>query len=143
VTRVVIDTSVFVSALIGKHGSAPAHVLRAFAEDKLAVVVCPGLLDELERVLARPKIRRYVDEANAREYVERIRLHATVVDDPDSVPVVTRDPADDYIVALARQEHVDAIVSVDLDLLDACPQDLPVWTPRQLVEALPRREQDD
>jgi putative PIN family toxin of toxin-antitoxin system len=52
VTRIVIDTSVFVSALIGKQGSAPDQVLRAFSEDKLEVVVSQGLLDELTRVLA-------------------------------------------------------------------------------------------
>jgi hypothetical protein len=46
VTRVVIDTNVFVSALIGKRGSAADQVLRAFIEDKLDVVVSPGLLDE-------------------------------------------------------------------------------------------------
>jgi len=129
VTRVVIDTSVFVSALIGKHGSAPDYVLRAFAEDKLAVVA----LDYSMSSSAYSRGRSSADTS----------LHATMVGDPDPVPVVTRDPADDYIVALARQEHVDAIVSVDLDLLDAGLQDLPVWTPRQLVEALPSTEQGD
>lgn len=135
-TRVVIDTSVFVSALIGEQGSAPAQVLRAFTEDKLEVVVSPGLLAELERVLARPKLRRYVAQAQATEYVERIRRHATVADDPGSVPAVTRDPGDDYIVALASGYDVDAIVSLDLDLLDAGLQDPPVWTPRQLADKL-------
>lgn len=59
-TRVVIDTNVFVSALIGKTGSAPDQVVRAFVEDKLEVVVSLTLLSELERVLARPKIRQHV-----------------------------------------------------------------------------------
>jgi predicted nucleic acid-binding protein len=86
VTRVVIDTSVFVSALIGKKGSAPDEVLRAFTEDKLEVVVCPELLDELNRVLAQPKIRQCVDQARATDYGERLRRHATVADDPAQVP---------------------------------------------------------
>lgn len=140
-TRVVIDTSVFVSALIGKRGSAPDELVRAFAEDKLEVIVSSGLLDELERVLARPKLREYVGQDQATEYVERIRRHATIAEDPDPAPVVTRDPADDYIVALARHEHADAIISVDLDLLDAGLEDLAVWTPRQLVDSLPSAEQ--
>jgi hypothetical protein len=38
VTRVVIDASVFVSALIGKPGSAPDIVVRAFIDDKIEVV---------------------------------------------------------------------------------------------------------
>lgn len=135
-TRVVIDTSVFVSALIGGQGSAPAQVLRAFLEDKLTVVVSPALLDELDRVLARPKLRQYVARKPANEYVERIRRHAEIASDPDRVPAVTRDPSDDYIVALARGENVDAIVSLDLDLLDAGLEEPPVWTARQLVDTL-------
>jgi putative PIN family toxin of toxin-antitoxin system len=55
VTRVVIDTNVFVSALIGKKGSAADQLIRAFVEDKLEVVASPALLNELEQVLGRPK----------------------------------------------------------------------------------------
>jgi putative PIN family toxin of toxin-antitoxin system len=61
VTRIVIDPSVFVSALIGKPGSAPDIVVRAFIDDRIEVVVSPLLAAELERVLARPKFRRYID----------------------------------------------------------------------------------
>lgn len=135
-TRVVIDTNVFVSALIGKQGSAADQVLRAFIEDKLEVVVSPELLDELERVLARPKFRQHVDASQAREYLERIRRHGTIVEDPDPAPPVTRDPGDDYLVALARQEHADAIVSGDLDLREAGLADPAVWTPREAAERL-------
>jgi putative PIN family toxin of toxin-antitoxin system len=136
VTRFVIDTNVFVSALIGRKGSATDQLVRAFVEDKLEVVASPALLDELERVLARPKVRRHVNEAQAREYVERIRRHAVIADDPQSVQAVTRDPGDDYLVALARRESVDAIISGDLDLREAGLDDPPVWTPREASERL-------
>jgi uncharacterized protein len=136
VTRVVIDPSVFVSALIGKPGSAPDLVVRALIDDRIEVVVSPLLMAELERVLARPKFRRYVDRKRATEYIARVQRHATAVGDPTNVPTVTRDPDDDYLVALARQEKVDALVSVDLDLLDAGLTDPPVRTPRQLADRL-------
>ncbi len=140
-TRVVIDTNVFVSALIGKKGSAADQVVRAFIEDKLEVVVSPALLDELERVLARPKIRSRVEEARAREYFERIRRHAAVGDDPESVAAATRDSGDDYLVALARLHQVDAIVSGDLDLREADFDDPPVWSPREAVARLSHRDE--
>jgi putative PIN family toxin of toxin-antitoxin system len=104
VTRFVIDTNVFVSDLIGRKGSATDQLVRAFVEDKLEVVASPALLDELERVLARPKVRRHVNEAQAREYIERIRRQAVIADDPQSVQADTRDPGDDYFVALARRK---------------------------------------
>lgn len=135
-TRVVIDPSVLVSALIGKPGSAPDIVVRAFIDDRIEVVVSPLLIAELRRVLARPKFRRYIDQKSATEYLTRIQRHAHTAGDPTNVPTVTRDPDDDYLVALAKQEHADAIISVDLDLLDAGLTDPPVQTPRQLADTL-------
>ncbi len=138
-TRVVIDPNVYVSALIGKHGSAPDLVLRALIDDRLEVVVSSLLLRELETVLARPKFRRYVDIKQAEEYVARLRRHAIACDDPPETAGLTRDPADDYLVALGRTENVDAIVSLDLDLLEADLTDPQVWTPRELIEFLTKR----
>jgi putative PIN family toxin of toxin-antitoxin system len=98
--------------------------------------VSPTLLAELRRVLARPKFRRYADQKTVDEYVTRISRHAQHVDDPAEIPAVTRDPDDDYLVALGRRERVDAIVSVDLDLLDAEIDAPVVRTPRQIVDSL-------
>lgn len=135
-TRVVIDTSVYVSALIGKHGSAPDLVVRLFIEDKIEVVISPLLIAELERVLLRPKFGRYIDKKTPVDYIARIRRHARTSADPAEAPATSRDREDDYLIALARTEHADAIVSLDLDLLDAGLAAPPVWTPRQLVETL-------
>jgi len=49
---------------------------------------------------------------------------------------VTRDRKDDYLVALARQERVDAIVSGGRDLLDAGLDSPPVWSPRELADRI-------
>lgn len=134
--RVVVDPGVFISALIGRRGSPPDLVLRAFAEDRIAVIASPVLLAELERVLRRPKFSRYVDEATARELVERVRRHVEMIDDPPVRPVATRDRDDDYLVALALHARVDAIVSGDRDLLEAELTQPPVWTPRHIADHL-------
>lgn len=39
-----------------------------------------------------------------------------MVDDPDPVPALLRDPDDEYLVALASEAGADAVVSGDLDL---------------------------
>lgn len=134
--RVVVDPGVFISGLIGKRRGPPDLVLRAFIDDRIEVLASPLLLAELEHVLRRPKFRRYVDERRVREYVERVQRHASVVDDPPDAPQATRDPKDDYLVALARQQGVDAIVSGDRDLLEADLTTPSVWSPRELVERL-------
>ncbi|MGI8659986.1 MAG: putative toxin-antitoxin system toxin component, PIN family [Thermoleophilaceae bacterium] len=135
-TRVVVDPGAFISALIGQRGSAPDLVLRAFAEDRVGVVVSPLLLAELKRVLGRPRFNRYVDELTKREFVERVERHAETIDDPLDRPAVTRDRDDDYLVALAVHAGVDALVSGDRDLLEAGLALPPVWTPRRLAEHL-------
>ena len=134
--RVVVDPGVFVSALIGTRGAAPDLVVRALVDDRLEVVASPLLLDELERVLRRPKFHPYVDEQAAREFVERVRRHVTLADDPSEQPSVTRDRGDDYLVALASSERVDAIISGDRDLIDAGLSTPAVWTPRHLMDRM-------
>ncbi len=135
-TRIVVDPGVLISALIGREGGAPDLVVRAFADDRIEVVASPLLLAELDQVLRRPKFSRYAEAGTRREFVERVRRHATIVADPSDQPAVTRDRKDDYLVALGRREGVDAIVSGDRDLMEAELETPPVWTPRQLVDHL-------
>ena len=132
--RVVVDPGVFVSALIGRRGSAPDLVMRALIAERVVVVASPLLLAELAQVLRRPKFARYVDDRARREFVERIQRLAAIVDDPTDLPSATRDPKDDYLVALARREEVDAMVSGDRDLLDADIERPAVWTPREFAD---------
>jgi putative PIN family toxin of toxin-antitoxin system len=55
--RVVIDTNVWISAFINA-GGGPAKVLDAFWADRFVPVVAQELLDEIQAVLHRPRIRR-------------------------------------------------------------------------------------
>jgi len=58
--------------------------------------------------------------------------------DPVDVARLTRDPADDYLVALARDARAEAIVSGDADLLTLEAAEPPVLSPRAVVEQLAR-----
>ena len=89
-------------------------------------------------MISRPKFRRWSDEVTARQLAERIERRATALPDPEP-PAVTRDRADDYLVALARAAEAAAIVSGDRDLSEAGVSDPPVWTPRNCADRL-RRE---
>lgn len=53
---VLVDTNVWVSALINPHGY-PARLKDAWVKGQFQVVVSVPLLDELAEVLARPRIR--------------------------------------------------------------------------------------
>jgi putative PIN family toxin of toxin-antitoxin system len=136
VIRLVVDPGVFVSALIGRPGSPPDMIVQAWIDDRIELIVSPALLAELRLVLMRPKFRRWFAETTARQLAERIERHATMLPDPDPPLAITRDPADDYLVALARAAGAEAIVSGDRDLLEAGLADPPVWTPRLCANRL-------
>lgn len=126
--RVVIDPSVLVSALITPLGS-PASLWQAVRDERIGLITSPRVLAELAGVLVRPKFRRYVtiDEVNA--FVAEVAQYGTPLTDSADAPAVTRDPNDDYLVALAQAGHAQAIVSGDRDLTELVDHDPPVLTP--------------
>ena len=58
--RVVLDTNILVSALITK-GTPPDQLYQAWLRNDIEIVTSVAQLEEVIEVLARPKIRRYVD----------------------------------------------------------------------------------
>ncbi len=58
--RAVVDVSVLVSAAITPRNTPPHRVVQAWADRHFEMVVCPRLLGELSRTLARRKLARYL-----------------------------------------------------------------------------------
>jgi putative PIN family toxin of toxin-antitoxin system len=135
VTRAVVDTSVFVSAFIGRSTAAPSQLLHAARERRFGIIASPQLIDELTQVLARPKFDRWAVEDRAAMFVSGISALSTHYDDPSSPAALTRDSQDDYLVALAHVSNADVIVSLDRDLLDAGLA-IRCLTPADLLAAL-------
>jgi len=131
--RIVLDVGVVVSGLLSAEGP-PGRLLDAWRDGLLDLVVCPLWLAELERVLGRPKIGKYVTADDAADVVAAIVVQAELVDDPQVEAGVTPDPGDDYLVALARAARADYLVSGDAHLTGLSDPDPPVLTPRQLLE---------
>ncbi len=98
-------------------------------EESLDAVVCPALLAEVEDVLNRPRLRKWVAPGLADLFMTTIRRTSDVVSDPVEIEAETRDPDDDYLIALAREHDVDYIVTGDKDLLEWVAQRPPVLSP--------------
>lgn len=126
--RVVLDANVLVSAVIQ---AGPSYRIVSTWLDKksLDVVVCPALLAEVEDVLNRPRLQKWVAPGLADLFMATIRRTSDVVADPVEIEAETRDPDDDYLIALAREHDVDYVVTGDKDLLDWAAQRPPVVTP--------------
>ena len=136
--RAVLDTNVYVAALLSRDGS-PARIIRALGDGLLDTVVCPRLLAELRGVLARPKIAERVDAARAEDFMQWLGRVATTVPDPGVIAQVSPDPDDDYLIALALIGRAEVIVSGDAHLLgltDTSPRTLSPATFADLVDGL-------
>ena len=132
--RALFDANVLISGLLSRTG-APADLLAKWLEGAFELIVTDRLLAELEATLARPKLRRHLDEEEVRGFVELLRSLAEWIDDPDAEPVISsRDPNDDYLIAAAATAHA-TLVSGDAHLLEL-EGSIPVLNPRAVLDSL-------
>jgi putative PIN family toxin of toxin-antitoxin system len=135
--RAVLDPNVIISGLLSPAGN-PAGLLSAWEHGEFELTVSPALLDELERALAYPKLRRHVSEEEAKRVQQWLSESATVVSDPPLAPPVhSVDPGDDYLIALAASRQA-ILVSGDKHLL-ALADHVPVLAPADFVKQLVER----
>ena len=100
--RVVLDANVFVSAATHR---GPAHriVLDWLDQQTFELVMCPALLEEVRSVLTeRPRLRRWIDLETAMTFIETLAATVDFSPDPILSTAFTRDPKDDYLVALGE-----------------------------------------
>jgi putative PIN family toxin of toxin-antitoxin system len=138
--RAVLDTNLLVSYLIS-HRSPMAEVMDVhLARGDFALLTSPVLLEELDRVLQYPRLDRYYDAETRVRFVALLAALGEVVDLPEEVPRVYRDPSDDWVIACAVIGEADVIVSDDRDLLDlGRVGDVPVLSARQFLARLQER----
>lgn len=133
--RVVIDPNVLISAAVASGVSA--ELLDRWLTDRpFQLVVCPALIAELREVLGRDRFRRWISSGEAQLFVARLEAEAEPWADPTDIPATTRDPKDDYLVALYRDSDADLLISGDMDLTELHAEDINVLTPRGLLDRL-------
>jgi putative PIN family toxin of toxin-antitoxin system len=117
--RAVVDTNVWVSALINPSG-APARVLAHLRSAHFRLVISEPLLTELADVLARPRlIRKYaLTPERSGAILAVLRSDADLVS-VESIPQRCRDPKDDVVIETAAMGRADVLVSRDADFTRA------------------------
>lgn len=130
--RVVLDTSVVVSALLLPRSVPRQAFDRAFERD--TVLVSIATIDELDNVLRRPKFDRYVPEDQRRLFLATFIRDTTLI---DVTEVVTecRDPKDNKFLELAVSGNAACLVSGDADLLMLHPfRRIPIVTSQDFLD---------
>lgn len=110
----VVDVNVLVSMLINHDA---ARIKWLFNKQAFRVMISSGLLGELEEVLMRPQFRRYLTVTEAERAVRRIANRSSLVETAFQVRPISRDPKDDYLLALAKKGKADFLITGDDDLL--------------------------
>lgn len=111
--RIVIDTNLWIRALLG--GQVTLPILKAWQAGQFTVVVSQHLMDELNQVWQRPRLREQIRAADAELLLEQLRWRGDLVE-PTTIPPRCRDPKDHPVLAVAIDGQADAIVTGDADL---------------------------
>ena len=114
--RAVIDTNVFVSAIIGDKQSAPRLIYEAFKDDLFTSVTSQAVIDEIEEVLDRLPIRaRFkLTDAQVKQFVNDFITVSAIVPSDRYVSVSQLiDPKDNIFVTCAVVGSADYIISGD------------------------------
>jgi hypothetical protein len=137
--RVVIDTNVIVSGVIGQKG-APIQILKAWRERRFLLVSSPAIVAEVRIVLRYPQIRKKypIAEQEVDEIIALLEHETLLVPGNSNVAgSIPADPKDEMFLSCALDGEVDLIISGDHHLLDlGFYQSIPIVSARQFLEQL-------
>lgn len=111
--RVIVDTNCWISFLIGRRLSKLVDLL---SNERIQLIVCRELLEEIKEVTARPKVSKYFPPEKVDSLIEFMQIIGESFE-PSQQVRLCRDEADDYLLALAIDGHAHYLVTGDLDLL--------------------------
>lgn len=112
--KVIIDTNLFVSFLIGKKLQGLKGLLINF---RLELIFAEQNIQELRIVTQRPKFKKYFKADDMNDLIELIKVIGQIYT-IDKVPNICRDPKDNYLLELAKKGKADYLVTGDTDLLE-------------------------
>ncbi len=116
-TKVIIDTNIWISYLIGIQLGGLTELL---STRQIELVLSEQLLTEIKEVTARKKFRKYFGEHEVNELLKLMEILGTrfeVIEYPN----ICRDAKDNFLLGLIRASQADILVTGDQDLLELNP----------------------
>ena len=115
--RVVLDTVIFVRALINPKGRWGRLLFKL--SDRYVTVLSPEIIREILSVIYRPTLRQRFPQMTEPPYLERVLalLEEAEVVEPQEKLTICRDPADDKFFQCALAGGAEFIVTEDKDIL--------------------------
>lgn len=117
--RVVIDTNLVISGTISSN--IPSQLLTFWSQGKFDWILTEETYNELEEVLNRESIRKTyrISKTETKSFLENLSVGAEFVPSiaQEFLPIHSRDPKDDKILACALGGNCDYLITSDEDLL--------------------------
>jgi len=113
--KVLFDTNLWISFMIGKRLSSLADVLN---RQDVEIYVSEQLLDEIRTVISRPKFDRLISQETRYYFFEMVYDVCQITNITIQADSPIRDIKDLYLLSMAESVPVDFIVSGDNDLID-------------------------
>ena len=135
--RLVLDTNTALSALLW--GGPPERLIDADLDGQVELAGSTPLLAELQGVLSRAKFSSQLARRGLRvsDVFDGYAALVLLVTPAGMTPRVTRDPADDQVLATALAAQAGLIVSGDAHLLDLKHfQAIPIVTAQEALKRL-------
>ncbi|ASJ17461.1 hypothetical protein A3L04_10460 [Thermococcus chitonophagus] len=117
--RVVVDTSVIVSAVLGNPKVAPAKILKHMFAGKFEAYSSNEAMKELYDVLFSNKILKLLGGNAEIAILTYLFVNSSVIlVNPKEQVLLCRDPKDNKFLEIAYEAKAEYIVTLDNDLLD-------------------------
>jgi len=137
--RVVIDTNIFVSALLSKTG-APAQVIDAWQSRKFLVITSDAAILEVERVLKELATtgKFTISDEEIKSVINLLQKDALLVSGrTEAIGAVPEDPDDENFLSIALEGEAKIIISGDKHLLGlATYRNISIQTAREFINSL-------
>ncbi len=131
--RVIFDTNVWISFLIGKRLS---FIKNYIATGQIKIITTELLLKEIDQVTSREKIQKYFPKQSVLELFSLLNIIAEKVE-INPKHFLSRDPKDNFLLDLIDFSKADYLVTGDKDLLAHNPfKSALIITPAHFEEML-------
>ncbi|OGU37824.1 MAG: putative toxin-antitoxin system toxin component, PIN family [Ignavibacteria bacterium GWB2_35_12] len=115
--KVVIDTNIWISFLIGKLLSKLIDVL---FNENVEIFTSNEQISELIETISKSKIQKHISKLDIKRLLLLFDLK-TIIVTPIQKHKICRDPKDDYILDIAIESNAEYIITGDKDLLTLSP----------------------
>ena len=134
--KVVLDTHVFVSALINPHGKS-ARIFDHILKNGVRLFSSPAMVEERERVIRHPKLakRHGLKGEELGEFIADLPVITSLIEEKKTLEVMKAHGWHDKYLSCAASGRADFIVSADSSLLQLGEYEgTQITTPDQLTE---------